>query len=142
MRVLSKLAFVGVVGLVLAAGAAHADAPKRKPGLWEISLTTGGQPTPFVSQVCVSEDDDLSKTAGTPNVAKDCSESSAAREGDNIVIRSVCPVRTSTVTTEALITGNMDSAYEGQIEANYSPPLYGLSQVKSVVQAKYLGPCK
>ena len=142
MRVLSKLALVGVMGLFLAAGVAHADAPKRKPGSWEISVTTGGQPTPFVSQVCVGDDDDLSTTAGTPNVAKDCSESSAAREGNGIVIRSVCPVRSSTVTTEAIITGSLDSAYEGQIEANYSPPLYGLSQVKSVVQAKYLGACK
>lgn len=143
MRALSNLAVAGaLLSLDLACGAAWAEASKRKPGLWEIAVTTAGQPSAYVSQVCIGTDDDLGNSAGTANASADCTESSATRDGDKIIVRSVCPLRSSTVTTEAVIVGDLDSAYQGQIEANYSPPLYGRSQVQSTVQAKWIGPCQ
>lgn len=116
---------------------------RRKSGLWEIAVSAAGQPTPFVSQVCIDQAaDDLGRSAGTANLAADCSESSVKRDAERYLVRSVCPLRSSTVTTEAVLAGSLDQAYEGQIEANYSPPLYGRSQVKSTVQAKWIGACK
>ena len=132
------------VAAALLASSASANQPvQRKSGLWEIAVTTAGQPTPFASEVCIDQaTDDVARSAGTAAVAAECSESSVTREGDRYLVRSVCPMRSSTVTSEAVLTGSFDSAYEGQIEANYSPPLYGRSQVKSTVQARRIGACK
>lgn len=126
----------------LATTAAGEDQPRRKSGTWEIAVTTAGQPSAFVSQVCIDANaDDLARSAGTSVQQSDCSEASITRDGDRFLVRSVCPMRNSTVTTEAVLTGDFDSAYRGQIQARYSPPLYGRSEVGSSVEAKWTGPC-
>lgn len=129
--------------LIFAGGATADDAPRRKSGLWEIAVTTSGQPTPFTSQYCIdASTDELARSAGTGVQQADCPEASVTREGERYLVRSVCAMRNSTVTTTATLTGNFESAYEGEIQANYSPPLYGRSEVKSTVQAKWIGPCQ
>lgn len=128
---------------LLAAAASHGeDQPRRKSGTWEIALTTAGQPSAFVSQVCIDENtDDLARSAGTSVQQTDCSEAGIARDGDRYLVRSVCAMRNSTVTTEAVLSGSFETAYRGQIRTSYSPPLYGRSEVQSSVEARWTGPC-
>jgi hypothetical protein len=119
------------------------DAPRRASGLWEIAVTVSGQPTPGVGQYCIDNAaDDLAVTAGGGVPQKDCSEARALPEGDGFAIESVCKLGNSTVTSRGVFKGDPASAYAGELEAQYSPPLYGRREVKSRIEARLLGACK
>jgi hypothetical protein len=137
---LGALAVILTLAGLSAVSAAAQDAPKRKAGKWDIAVATSGQP-PFASQVCIDDKDDIAKSAGTSVQQSECESASVRREGEKYIVESVCKQRNSTVTTRAVLSGSFDSAYSGEVETNYNPPLYGRTQVKATVEAKLLGPC-
>jgi hypothetical protein len=51
-------------------------------------------------------------------------------------------VQNSTATTRAVFTGQFDSAYKADIKSTYEPPMSGMKESSSVIEAKWLGPCK
>jgi hypothetical protein len=124
--------------------AARADeTPRRASGLWEIALAVSGQPASSPGQYCIdASTDDLALTAGGGVAQKDCSQARTLREGDGFVIESVCKLGSSTVTSRGVFKGDPASAYSGEVEAKYSPPVYGRREVKSRIEARLLGPCK
>ena len=125
--------------LPLTAGAM--DLPKRKSGQWEISTAqTGGPPGP-VAQMCIDEKtDDLTRQLAAGAVT--CSKQEIRREGDRYVAESVCKIGESTATTRTVISGDFESTYQADIEAKYSPPLMGMSEGRSTVAARWIGPCR
>ena len=131
-----------VFAVLLAPPAALADTPRRSSGLWEIGVTVSGQPTPSVGRHCIdAATDDLALTAGGGVAQKDCKELRTLPAEGGFAIESVCRLGSSTVTTSGIFNGDVHSAYSGEIEARYSPPLYGRREVKSQIQARLLGPC-
>ena len=64
------------------------------------------------------------------------------KEGDKIIGESVCKMSDTTVSTRSVITGRFDSAYKADIKSTYEPPMHGMRESSSVVEAKWLGPCK
>ncbi len=140
MRYLSLL-----VALLLASpvAAASLDAPKRKSGLWEIKMTGGQTKGMPAMQQCVDEkSDDLMMKDMSAAQKTQCSKNDMRKEGDKIVVESVCKMETSTATTRAVFTGRFDSAYKADIKSTYEPPLKGMKEASSVIEAKWLGPCK
>jgi hypothetical protein len=137
--------FVLLVALALASPAAAAsdNQPKRKSGLWEIKMS--GEQTPGMPaiQQCVDEktDDLMTKDMGE-NQKTQCSKNETRKEGDKLVAESVCKIENSTVKTRAVFTGRFDSAYKADIKSSYDPPLRGMKEASSVIEAKWLGPCK
>lgn len=122
---------------------AWADTPRRQAGLWEIAVTVSGQPAPSIGQYCIdATGDDLALTAAGGVPQKDCRELRTMPAPDGFAIESVCKLGNSTVTTSGRFQGDLQSAYSGELEAKYSPPLYGRREVKSQIQARWLGPCK
>ena len=118
------------------------DAPRRASGLWEVAVAVSGQPTPVVGQYCIdAAADDLAVTAGGGIPQKDCSEARTLPKGDGFAIESVCKLGNSTVTSLGVFKGDPASAYAGDLEAQYSPPLYGRREVKSRIEVRLLGPC-
>jgi len=118
-----------------------ADLPKRKSGLWEISTSQPGGPPGPIAQMCIDEKtDDLTRQLAAGSVT--CSKQDIRREGDRYVAESVCRIGDSTATTRAVFSGKFDSAYQADIEAKYSPPLMGMSEGRSTVGARWLGPCR
>ncbi|HVO95135.1 MAG TPA: DUF3617 family protein [Terriglobales bacterium] len=131
--------------VILAAGstamAASFDAPKRKSGLWEIKFSSGQAKTAHSMQQCIDEKtDDLMKKEMGDN-QRQCSKNEMRKEGDKIVVDSVCKVQNSTATTHAVFTGRFDSAYKADIRSSYEPPMAGMKESSSVIEAKWLGPC-
>jgi Protein of unknown function (DUF3617) len=139
-----RLAAIFALTACFALGAMHAIAQdgKRKPGLWEIAITIGGQPNSNTGQYCIDASDDLAKMAGGGAAQSDCTEARTQISGEDIVIESVCKQGNSTVTLKGALTGNLNAAYKGQVVKNYSPPLYGRSEIKSTIDARRLGECK
>ena len=120
---------------------AAADMPKRKSGQWEISTSQPGGPPGPIAQMCIDEKtDDLTRQLSAGAVS--CSKQDLRRDGDRYVAESICKIGDSTATTRTIISGNFSSTYQADIEAKYSPPLMGMSEGRSVMTARWLGPCR
>lgn len=141
MTAAPRATVVVLVCTALSFAANAAELPKRKSGQWEISTAqTGGPPGPVV-QMCIDEKiDDLTRQLASDTVK--CSKQDIRREGDRYVVESVCRIGESTATTRAVFTGKFDSAYQADIDAKYSPPLMGMSEGRSTMSARWLGPCR
>jgi hypothetical protein len=140
MRSLSL--FVLLLVASVAAFAASFDPPKRKSGLWEIKISSdqpmGGQ----TIQQCIDEKTDDMMKSGMPGAEKPtCSKNEMRREGDRIISDSVCKLRDSTATTRTVFSGRFDSAYKADIKSTYEPPLSGMRETSTVIEAKWLSPC-
>jgi len=118
-----------------------ADLPKRKSGLWEITTSEPGGPPGPIATMCIDEKlDDMAKQLSAGAVT--CTRQELRREGDRYISDSVCKIGDSTATTHAVISGDFESTYQADIRARYSPPLMGMTEGRSVMNAKWLGPCR
>ena len=121
------------------AAAASADAPQRKSGLWEMKMSGGQMPSGMTMQQCVDQkSDDISKMQEPKS---SCTKNDVRREGDKIVAESVCKMQGTTATTRTVFTGKFDSAYKAEIRSTYDPPMHGMRESSSMMEAKWLGPC-
>ena len=136
------LRFLAIPVLALSAAVAFAqDAPKRKSGLWEISMSSPRMPGPMVSRQCVDEKtDDMAKGASRGGAEK-CSKKSVRRDGGNVIVESVCQIDGSTATTRGVFTGDFSSTYKGEMTTRFAPPLHGSAESKMSFQARHTGPC-
>jgi len=138
--------FVLIVALLIAntvASAASFDAPKRKSGLWEITVSSAQMKGGHTMQQCIDQKSDDLMKQDRPGMEKmSCSKNEMRKEGDKIIGESVCKMSDTTVSTRSVITGRFDSAYKADIKSTYEPPMHGMRESSSVVEAKWLGPCK
>jgi len=117
--------------------------PHRKSGLWEIKTTVSNTPRSFSAQICVDQNsDDLWTEGAKPDDQMTCSKTTIHKEGSTWVSESVCQVESSTATTRAVFTGSFDSSYRVESKSTYAPPLMGIKEGTTVMDAKWLGPCK
>lgn len=128
---------------VLSGQAFGADIPKRKSGLWEMKNQMEGVPSQGPIQMCVDQNSDNIMQEKARETAK-CSVMDVNRgAGGRTTIHSVCQVDAkTTATTDAVITGDFDSGYKSDMKVRYTPPMHGMSEMKMVSEAKWLGPCK
>jgi hypothetical protein len=136
MRALSVL-LVFCAGIPLAFAQ---DAPRRKSGLWEVSMSSAQMPAPMVSRQCVDEKtDDFARRP--QQGGEKCSKQSARREGGSVVVESVCQIEGSTATSRGVFSGDFASAYKGEMTTRFSPPMHGMTESKMNFQARLVGPC-
>ena len=137
------LALLAALLVASPAAAASYDPPKRKSGLWEMKMSGGQMKGMRAIQQCVDEKtDDLMKKDMAENQKMRCSKNEMRKEADKIVAESVCKVENSTAKTRAVFTGRFDSAYKADIKTTYEPPVAGMKETSSMIEAKWLGPCK
>ena len=130
--------FVALLAMSTAASAASSSTPKRKSGLWEVKISSTQGPGPTMQQCVDEKTDDLMK--GDPNQAS-CSKSEFRKEGERTIHETVCNVQGSTAWTRSVISGRLDSAYKVESKSTYEPPLHGMHETATVIDAKWLGPC-
>ena len=117
--------------------------PRRKSGLWEIKTTVSNSPRQFTGQICVDQNsDDLWTEGEKPDDQMTCSKTNIHKEGSKWVSESVCQIESSTATTRAVFTGSFDSSYRVESKSTYEPPLMGIKEGTTTMEAKWLGPCK
>ena len=135
--VLALLAFA----VAASSTAAPSDMPSRKPGLWEVKMQMPEMPQPMTSQHCVdSKTDSLLQQQG--QAKQECSKNSVRKEGDQILLESVCKIEGSTATTKAVFSGDFSRQYRGEINTSFAPPLHGMKASKQTLESKWLGACK
>lgn len=140
MRSSAFLAALFAAGTVLATS----DAPRRKSGLWHISITSPEMPQMQMQfQECVDQKtDDLMKPQVPGDDEVSCSKIDIRREGAGFVMDSVCKMNGTTVTTRSVFSGNFDSAYKVDNKSTYRPPFEGLREATMRMEARWTGPCK
>jgi len=125
------------------AAAATSDMPKRKSGLWEITVSNSGTKGSQAMQQCIDEkSDDLTKNNMPGTEKQSCSKNEMRRDGNKVVTESVCKMSGTTTTTRGVFTGQFDSSYKGDIKSTYEPPLHGMKESASTIEAKWVGACK
>ncbi len=132
--------FAAVLTICTAASAASFDPPKRKSGLWEIKVSSTEAGGTHTIQQCVNEKTDELMSNDMEKMS--CSKSTFRNEGDKIVHESVCKIEGSTAKTRSVITGRFDSAYKVDTRSTYEPPMQGMREASSKIDAKWLGVCK
>jgi len=124
----------------LCAAAGAQDVPKRKSGLWEISMSSPQMPAPMVALFFEQETaDDMGKQPSRGG--EKCSKQSVRREGGNVIVESVCQVEGSTATSRGVFSGDFNSAYKGEMTTRFVPPMHGMAESKMNFQARLTGPC-
>ena len=117
---------VAALLLLVPALALAQDAPRRKPGLWEITMTSAMMPQPMTVRQCVGEKtDDFGANQGPG--AQRCSKQSIRREGAKVVIESVCQIEGSTATSRGEFAGDLNSSYSGEMLTRFAPPMHGIA---------------
>lgn len=134
------------VCLVLAAASvavAAADLPRRKSGLWEMKTQMEGMPSQGPMQMCVDQaSDNLMRDEGSRQ-KPDCPVMEVSQgAGGKVILHSVCRMEKTTATTDAVMTGDFNSGYRSDMKIRYNPPMHGMSEMKMVQEARWLGPCK
>jgi hypothetical protein len=102
-------------------------------------MSAGHLPGGMTMQQCVDQkSDDISKMQ---EAKSNCTKNVVRREGDKIVAESVCKMEGTTATTRTVFSGQFDSAYKADIRSTYDPPMHGMRESSSMIEAKWLGPC-
>jgi hypothetical protein len=143
MRIRSAASAVSVACTLLAATAVCAqDAPRRKPGLWQQTVTSTGMPMPpqTMSQCTDEKTDQL--VVQQAGMQQRCSQQSVKRQGEAYVVEAVCKDGTTTVRTSARFTGDFSSRYAGDVRTTFDPPMQGMKEITQKIEARWLGPCK
>ena len=130
-----------LLAALLAATASAADAPRRKSGLWEVRTQMAGMPSQGPMQMCVDQASD-NVMQERAREKTNCPVMDVSRAAGKVTIHSVCKLDATTVTTDAVITGDFDSSYRNDMQVRYNPPQRGMSEMKMTQEARWLGPCK
>ena len=137
---MKKLTFLLAL-LGLAVGAAAQDAPRRKSGLWEMTMQSPGMRQAMTLQQCIDEKtDDLAKQQGAGQ--QRCTKTKVRRESGRVVAESECQIENSTAKTRVVLTGDLASSYSADMTTTFTPPLHGMTEQKSTMQARWVGACK
>ncbi len=137
---MKRSAFIAFTALAATCALAQ-EAPKRKSGLWEISMTMPQMPGPMVSRQCVDQATDDFSRSPSRNASEKCSKKSVRREGGTVIVETVCQVEGSIATTRGVFTGDFTSAYKGEMTTKFAPPMNGMAESKMTFQARHSGPC-
>jgi hypothetical protein len=132
-----KILIAVVSALVPALAEAQSEFPKRKPGLWEITINMAGDEPRKVLQ-CTDErtDRQMFETMGGA-FKKDCRKNEMRRSGDRYVGESDCTYNGQRVLTKIAIVGDFTKAYTTRVDGDTA----GRKSL-TTMQARFLGACQ
>ncbi|NRF67605.1 DUF3617 family protein [Aquincola sp. S2] len=119
--------------------------PKRKAGLWEVSMQMPGTGAPAMSsKQCVDEksDEAMQKKAMAGNDQKaQCKQTSLKRISGGVEIEAECKSDEGVTKVHSRMTGDMQSTYTVDNTMTFTPPRHGMSTAKMTMQARHGGAC-
>ncbi len=130
-----------IVAAIVASAAVAAELPRRKSGLWSMSLTMPGASVPLTMQQCVDEKTD-DVTAAMMDKTKQPCKSQTKRDGNRVVFDSTCKLGKTTSTTRGVFVGDFKSSYTHESTTTFNPPMAGMREGVTKGAAQWTGPCK
>ena len=117
------------------------NAPKRKPGLWEVSVIADGRPMPMGIKQCADETTDAQMMQMSEMQSESCKVSGFSKTAAGHEFSSECEVAGSKITSKGSFTGDFEKEYRGEIVTTINPPMFGQTGSKSTISARWLGAC-
>ena len=130
--------------LITTVGLAHADDfPRRKPGLWEMTMTgeAKGAHEPKSSRLCIDRAFEDCMIKKGMDVRSTCNKRDVKASGNTITVKSVCEFGSSKLTSTGVWTYKGDTAYQMVSDGTFNPPMMGTSKTHSVQDGKWIGAC-
>jgi len=126
------------IGLLFVSSAFAADAPARKPGLWEVKTAIEGQGRPVTVQQCIdAATDQMLQSSAGPFAAPLCTGREVTKSDIGITIDTHCSFNGKPANAHAVVSGSFDSAYTMTVTAEGG----ALPPVKMTIEGKWLGAC-
>ena len=128
-----------ILAALFSSPAAADELPRRKSGLWSMSITMPGASLPLTMQQCVDErtDDITGMTADKTNACRH----QAKRTGDRLAFNSICKVGKTTSTTRGVFVGDFKSGYTVESTTTFDPPTAGMRDGVTKAAGQWSGPC-
>ena len=136
------------VAFAIAIPALAQDMPKRKSGLWEITMDSdnarkaGGKERQMTQCVDQTKDDVFRQMGQQAERENKCSRTNVQRSANKLSFESTCDFGSMKTASTSVITGDFNTAYRMEIHSRYTPPMAGVSEGTTVIDAKWTGPCK
>ena len=145
-----SIAGSALVATIVLAGAAlpsvAQEIPRRKSGLWEITMESSnskGGPARTMSQCVDQAKDDIARQIGQQMERENkCSRTNVSQSPGKLSFDSSCDFGSMKLSSHSTITGDFNSAYRMEIQSKYSPPMMGMSEGTTIMEAKHMGACK
>lgn len=143
MPAVHRPALAVLLALVASGATASPDLPKRKPGLWETTVSMPAMPGGAMPAIKMCIDEKTDDLVGGPNGAgrENCEQVDIRREGARYVIESKCRFGETQTHTTGWFEGSFDSDYKGELNTEYSPPMQGMKNGKVLIAGRWLGAC-
>lgn len=153
---LASAASASLIAVALTSSTATAqDMPKRKSGLWEITMDSGAPkgaaaapaapgagPRTMTQCVDAAKDDLARQSAEQMGKDNKCTQAKISQGGGKISFDSTCEFGGTKMTSQTLITGDFQSAYKMEIKSKFNPPMMGMTDSTTTMEAKFIGACK
>ncbi|KAF7598072.1 MAG: hypothetical protein CGU29_15340 [Candidatus Dactylopiibacterium carminicum] len=139
-----------MLGVILAAlispMVSHAqEMPARKPGLWEMQMSSSMAEGHAVLRQCIDErtDSELQKKAMQGDLGGDnCKVDGRRVDSTHWEFQARCQRQGISIVSQTQIAGDLQSAYQMDSVTRLQPPLMpGMAEVKSQIHMRYLGQC-
>ncbi|CAG1011272.1 hypothetical protein RHIZO_03974 [Rhizobiaceae bacterium] len=145
VNIAARLVALALAALVTASPAAAQDTPKLRPGLWEVSTRTStqaaGEPAAR-STMCLDEASAREMFRFTQGMLEGmCSKFDVRHTGDRYVSEAHCRLGDSRVVAHSTMMITGDTAYRTEGRSTYDPPLLGMKEATTTVEARHAGPC-
>ena len=136
----------GAAAMLLAGASATAqDAPRLKPGLWEVKSTfDSGARGPMTMTMQACHDEATQRTQFNPAQTapgQTCGDVRTRRDGAAFVVEVDCERDGSKVRSVMRTTTQGDGAYTMDGTLTYAPPLRGRDKDTMRIEGKHLGAC-
>ena len=139
---------VSFAGLCVAGVAAFdtfaADLPVLKSGLWEVSrASTQQSDQKHLTTMCLDESVQAQMREFSMGVAKEmCAQNDRTIEGNRMTVTATCKLGPTTMKTRSVMIFTGNTSYHTDASASYDPPFMNMTEAKSTVDGKWVGPYK
>lgn len=120
------------------------DLPKRKPGLWDLTMQMQGMPGGGMkSQQCVDEktDAEMQRKALSGDDKMKCTQTSMKRTAGGFEMESECTSTEGKAFIKAKSNGDFNSRYTVDTNMRFEPPRHGMQTMQASVTATHAGAC-
>ena len=135
-----RAALLAVVPIVVMStiSALAADAPARKPGLWDVKTTIEGQGRPVTVQQCIdAATDQMLQSSAGPFAAPLCAGRDVTKSDNGMIIDTHCSFNGKPANAHAVVSGSFDDAYTMTVTAEGG----ALPAVKMTIEGKWRSAC-
>lgn len=121
-----------------------AEPPVLKAGLWEVARSSDTQPSEkHITTMCLDDSVQAEMREFGMGMAKEmCSQTDRQAEGNRMTVTATCKLGSTTMKTKSVMVFNGNVSYHTEGTATYDPPFMNMTQSKSTLDGKWVGPCK